>query len=127
MSVETQVRVEKTTTGGTRPDAVASWDDAHRYTPAPRHRRRLLLQKMRELCFDDVLDAGCAQPFLLNEIVSRFNVSGFGCDVSESVLEQNRRIAPDCEFRALDLSSEVWPGGKTFDLVVCSEVLEHID
>lgn len=127
MSVETRSRPEITNEVETERDAVASWDDAHRYTPAPRHRRRLLLKEMGELYFHDVLDAGCAQPFLLKEIVARFNVSGFGCDVSECVLEENRRIAPDCEFRALDLSREVWPGGRTFDLVVCSEVLEHID
>lgn len=108
-------------------DAVASWDDAHRYTPAPRHRRRLLLKKMDELFFDDVLDAGCAQPFLLKEIVGKFGVRGYGCDVAECVLKENRAIAPECEFRALDLSKEVWRGGRKFDLVVCSEVLEHIE
>ena len=108
-------------------DAVASWDDAHRYTPAPRHRRRLLLKMMKDLYFEDVLDAGCAQPFLLKEIVAEFDVKGYGCDLSERVLEGNRKVAPDCEFRALDLSKDVWPEGRQFDLVVCSEVLEHID
>ncbi len=39
-------------------DEVAAWDDAHRYTPAPRHRRRLLLKLIGTLDFSDVLDAG---------------------------------------------------------------------
>jgi hypothetical protein len=34
---------------------------------------------------------------------------------------------PDCEFRALDLTTDAWPEARRFDLVVCSEVLEHID
>jgi hypothetical protein len=107
-------------------DEVAAWDDAHRYTPAPRHRRRLLLKAMSRLEFADVLDAGCAQPFLLAEAVARFGVPGFGCDVSPRVVAANRRDLPGCEFVTLDLTRSVWPGGRTFDLVVCSEVLEHL-
>lgn len=109
------------------PEAVAVWEDAHRYTPAPRHRRRLLLKLINGLDFDDVLDAGCAQPMLLQEVVRRRGVAGFGCDLSGPVIESNRRDLPGCEFRALDLTAETWPGGRRFDLVVCSEVLEHLD
>ena len=105
---------------------VALWDDAHRYTPAPRHRRRILLDIMATLDFRACLDAGCAQPFLIGEIVRRFNVVGYGCDISSTVMESNRRIAPDLEFLALDLTKECWPGDQQFDLVVSSEVLEHI-
>lgn len=108
-------------------DEVVAWDDAHRYTPAPRHRRRLLLALMSRLRFDEVLDAGCAQPFLLAEAVARFGAAGFGCDLSEGVVAANRRALPGCEFRVLDLTREVWPGGRRFDLVVCSEVLEHLE
>ena len=109
------------------PVAVAAWADSHRYTPAPRHRRRLLLNIMNRLDFGDVLDAGCAQPFLLGEVVRSYQVPGFGCDLSDCVIESNRRDLPECEFRTLDLTSATWPGGRKFDLVVCSEVLEHLE
>ena len=108
------------------PNLVAAWDDAHRYTPAPRHRRRLLLKMIEKLDFDDVLDAGCAQPFLLADIVQRFGAVGFGCDLSDRVIDANRHILPCCEFLSLDLTQTLWPGGRQFDLVVCSEVLEHL-
>jgi Methyltransferase domain len=108
-------------------DVAADWSDGHRYSPAPRHRRRLLLKWLEALEFDDVLDAGCAQPFLLQDIVNRFHVPAFGCDLSPVVVAENQRVLPDCEFRVLDLAQERWPEDRQFDLVVCSEVLEHID
>ena len=107
-------------------NVVAAWDDAHRYTPAPRHRRRLTLRMLRGLDFADCLDAGCAQPFLLRAIVERFGADGFGCDISDAVIAANRAALPGCQFRVLDLTAEAWPGDRQFDLVVCSEVLEHL-
>jgi hypothetical protein len=107
-------------------NVVAAWDDAHRYTPAPRHRRRLLLKITDGFDFNSVLDTGCAQPFLLRDIVFRRAVEGFGCDISDEVMEANRSVLPACQFQSLDLTQETWPGGRRFDLVICSEVLEHI-
>jgi hypothetical protein len=125
MKAETAAAVARGHDHGNNND-VANWGDAHRYSPAPRHRRRLLLRWIERLDFADVLDAGCAQPFLLQEILARHTVAGFGCDLSEPVIEANRALLPDCSFRTLDLTAETWPGGRRFDLVVCSEVLEHL-
>jgi len=105
---------------------VAAWDDAHRYTPAPRHRRRLILQMLHGLDFADCLDTGCAQPFLLQEIMQRHEVAGFGCDISDRVMAENQHILPEAEFHVVDLANQAWPNGRVFDLVICSEVLEHI-
>src|SRR4051812_47033319 len=106
-------------------NVAADWDDAHRYTPAPRHRRRLVLNYLRGLDFADCLDAGCAQRFLLEAVADTFHVPGFGCDISDAVIEANQLARPDLAFRVLDLTQETWPD-RQFDLVVCSEVLEHI-
>ena len=105
---------------------VVNWGDSHRYSPAPRHRRRLLHRWIDRLDFADVLDAGCAQPFLLREVLARHAAEGFGCDVSEEVIDANRSVLPGCRFRTLDLTAEAWPDGRRFDLVICSEVLEHL-
>jgi len=106
---------------------VAKWDAAHYYSPAPRHRRRLILKWIARLEFKDVLDAGCAQPYLLEEIAKRRQVRIYGCDVSEDVIAQNRRRLPQAEFEVVDLSGSPWPEGRRFDLVICSEVIEHIE
>jgi len=105
---------------------VATWDDAHRYSPAPRHRRRLILKLLKSLDFADCLDAGCAQPFLLEEITRRFNVPGCGCDISDKVMAESQMKFPHLQFLPLDLTQQRWPNERQFDLVVCSEVLEHI-
>ncbi len=42
------------------------------------------------------------------------------------MIDANRHVLPHCEFRTLDLTCEVWPATRQFDLVVCSEVLEHL-
>lgn len=120
------MRAEEILAGVNEKNIVAQWDDAHRYTPAPRHRRRLLLRLIADLGFRDCLDAGCAQPYLIQEIVHRFNVQGYGCDISDQVMAVNQQQVPECAFRALDLTRETWPGNQQFDLVICSEVLEHI-
>jgi trans-aconitate methyltransferase len=114
--------------GANAPDVVAGWDDAHRYSPAPRHRRRLVLDWVARLPpVADCLDAGCAQPYLLHEIVRRHGCAGHGCDLSDQVMSDHRDDPMGCQFRRLDLTRERWPGDKRFDLVVCSEVLEHVE
>jgi SAM-dependent methyltransferase len=108
-------------------NVVAEWDDAHRYSPAPRHRRRLIAKLLREAGATEVLDAGCGQPFLLAELRAQLDVPCFGCDVSDAVMDDPGWRGVADELRVVDLEREAWPGGRTFDAVVCSEVLEHID
>jgi SAM-dependent methyltransferase len=120
------VRAEEILANVNEKNVATTWDDAHHYSPAPRHRRRLIMKALRGIQFSDCLDAGCAQPFLIEEIAQRFNVKGYGCDISDQVMAAARQSHPAMEFQALDLTAERWPGDKQFDLVVCSEVLEHI-
>jgi SAM-dependent methyltransferase len=107
-------------------NVVARWDDAHRYSPAPRHRRRLIAHALRDLRPAEVLDAGCGQPFLLADLRARLGVRCFGCDVSDAVIEDPAWTGVADELRVVDLERETWPDGRTFDAVVCSEVLEHV-
>jgi hypothetical protein len=101
------------------------WDDAHRYSPAPRHRRRIILKWIRSLSFSTCLDAGCAQPFLLTQL-HRAGKCITGCDISPEAIKQNRKQWPDIEFKVLDITKEKFPKKRQFELVICSEVLEHI-
>jgi SAM-dependent methyltransferase len=110
----------------TERNVVAAWDDAHRYSPAPRHRRRLIVNALASLAPAEVLDAGCGQPFLLAALGARLGVRCYGCDVSDAVVGDPAWAGVAEELRVVDLEREAWPDGRTFDVVVCSEVLEHI-
>lgn len=102
------------------------WDDSHHYSPAPRHRRRIIQKIIRNLDFNSVLDSGCAQPYLL-EMFDPSTKQLFGCDISETVIHKNKQRFKSANFSVVDLSKETYPENRKFDLVICSEVLEHID
>jgi len=107
-------------------NVVHGWDEAHRRSPAPRHRRRLVVDIARGLGVRDVLDAGCGQPYLLEQLQRELGLETYGCDLSDRTMADSAGSPVAREFRVLDLSTETWPEGRRFDLVICSEVLEHI-
>jgi SAM-dependent methyltransferase len=97
-----------------------------KYSPAPFHRRRLIVELARRVPFRSLLDVGCGQGECLRLMQREFNLERLlGIDLSPAVIDMNRREMPGAEFLALDISQQPVPG--TWELVVCSEVLEHID
>ncbi len=100
-----------------------AWGDMIRYSPAPWHRRRLITGLARSLPFASALDVGCGNGETLTHLAKRFDCELWGVDLSPAVVARNRERLPDIEFRTLDLEAEAL--ARRFDLVVCSEVLEH--
>lgn len=108
-------------------DIVTKWDNVHRYSPAPRHRRRIMMKMLEDLEFRDCLDIGCAQPFFIGEISKRKkDIRIAGCDISENVILSNKKRFPEIDFFVADIS-KLQTYGKRYDLVTCSEVLEHVE
>ena len=106
----------------------AKWDDAHHYSPAPRHRRRLISNIVNKLDFNSMIDVGCAQPYLIEEMIKkRPAIRICGCDVAENVIKQNKKMFPQVGFEVVDIGSGCYPTKEAFNLVVCCEVLEHIN
>lgn len=101
------------------------WDDMKRYGPFSRHLRRLIRTMIRPLDFRTVLDVGCGQGSLLLELRTEFpHIQPRGVDLSSSAIEMARTRMRDGCFRVLDVTIDCLE--KKCDLVICSEVLEHI-
>jgi SAM-dependent methyltransferase len=110
--------------------ATPSWHDSHLYGPAPRWRRRILKNIIKKLDVKTCIEVGCAQPFLMLDLKA-MGIRMTGCDISVPVIEDNIKTYTDMEFFVKDLCSDVEipnlnMGGGGYDIVICSEVLEHL-
>lgn len=80
---------------------------------------QLLLKNFQ---FDTCLDAGCGLGGLVGQLAAN-NKSVIGCEVSEYAVEQCRQRGVQCELAALN---HLQFRDEQFDLVFCSDVLEHL-
>jgi ubiquinone/menaquinone biosynthesis C-methylase UbiE len=101
------------------------WDDMKRYGPFSRHLRRIIKKMIRPLDFKSVLDVGCGQGSFLKELETEFpNIRAHGIDISLTAIELARKRMPNGKFYVVDITERFLDD--SCDLVVCSEVLEHI-
>lgn len=101
------------------------WDDMKQYGPMSRHTRRLIWSLIGNLRFQSVLDVGCGQGSPLEEVARRRpGVELAGVDFSPRAVELARLRMPQATFSVLDLTKESLD--KKFDLIICTDVLEHI-
>lgn len=110
----------------TEQDIVLTWDHMHKYSPAPRHRRRQILKILKNLQFKNCLDVGCAQGYLLQEIDKKYKAKCYGCDICPDMINHNKRILSQFNFFVADIEKEIADPEQKFDLVICSEVVEHL-
>jgi SAM-dependent methyltransferase len=100
--------------------------DFIRYNPGARHRRRHVFELLERCRFESLLDVGCGNAELLRLINARFPGRKLaGADLSAVVVEQNAKALPDMRFFVADIENKPLDG--TFDVVLCTEVLEHLD
>ena len=106
-------------------------DDYWRKMAAPRLRVRVLLKCLATFHPNSVVDLGCGGGVLLREIRDRHpGLRLAGIDLSAEQIEQNRRAAPWAEWHVADLDSSAdlpAQAKSSFDVVIASEVIEHLD
>jgi len=101
------------------------WDDMKMYGPFSQHLRRMLVSVLSSVTFDTLLDVGCGQGSLLAELHVKYpQAELFGLDFSSPAIELAQQRLPEGKFFVMDITASFL--NMKFDMVVCSEVLEHI-
>jgi SAM-dependent methyltransferase len=73
-----------------------------------------------------ILDAGCGEGFAMRAVLSAARAEVVGLDGSAGAVRIAGQLNPGRRFAAGDLYALPFPD-RSFDLVVCMEVLEHLD
>ncbi len=96
--------------------------------------QRLLIQNFldtivaitRSLPTSTILDAGCAEGFVSQRLLEEWpGAQVVGIDVDIGALTRGQRLNPVTRFGSGDITSLPFKD-KSFDLVICTEVLEHL-
>ena len=86
-----------------------------------------VVKEIRPLNIDSVLDVGCGEGFTLNRLQrEKIGKSFEGIEYDESVIELGRKLYPKLEIKKGDIYKLPYKSN-SFDLVVATEVLEHLD
>lgn len=104
-------------------------------SPAGFHRRRLIaeLATAEAPAGAHVLDVGCGQGELLRQLAAVLPGACLaGADISETSLAETRARNPDFDLFLLDITAPDFAARHTdrlhrYDLVICSEVVEHLE
>lgn len=76
---------------------------------------------------NNILDVGCASGWLISQIAHRYpKASCSGIDIYDKAIKYAKRKYPHIEFKVADAHKLPFKSN-AFDLVVCTEVLEHVD
>lgn len=87
----------------------------------------VVIEMTAPLTFTAVLDAGSGEGFVSQRLLhARPSVQVVGVDIDKGALERGRGIHPDIAFQFGDVNALPFEEN-SFDLVICNEVLEHVE
>jgi SAM-dependent methyltransferase len=100
------------------------WKDMKLYSPVARHTRRLIRKHLDRLSYESLIDIGCGSGELLRELaLDTTSIAVAGIDLSSVAIDLAKRRSAG-RFHQLDIQRS-WVQ-ETYDVGICSEVLEHL-
>lgn len=74
-----------------------------------------------------ILDVGCASGWFLSRVAKTFpKAQCYGIDIYDKAVEYGKKLYPSISFQKADAHNMPFKAS-TFDLVICTEVLEHVN
>jgi len=108
-------------------DRIADWNQAYGTTINHPHRNSLM-EVLREIEFDSVLEIGCNIAPNLQRIKNEFKrIRLAGCDINEQSIISARKILPAEANLWVSEASELPFDDKSYDLVITDAILIYID
>ncbi len=87
----------------------------------------ILLAQIRNLKIQSVLDVGCGEGFTLNKLKeNKIGKIYEGIDYSKEAIDLGKKAYPDLHISQGNIYNLKYKDN-SFDLVICSEVLEHLE
>ena len=74
-----------------------------------------------------IIDIGCGPGQFASFLVDMNYKNYLGLDFSKTAIEQAKKICPDFEFLIADIFETDVLSVKDYELIICTEVLEHVD
>lgn len=100
--------------------------NSHSHHPSVRLRNHFILNQLKHINFETFMDAWCGDWYLLNLVHTFYPDKHYSwLDISDEIC--SRDIGTSIDFSLMDLWKPSTTLHKTYDVVVCSEVIEHIE